>query len=134
MFSVSKRPKGGSMRKLVVLVSMLAAMMVSMAPALADPVSVGNVKAGPISEFVTVAGFSPIEQGPTGNAPWGTDLAAAGNPVPPNPFALGANLPFEVNVAVGGVGPVRNDVVAESHFFGGDFTQAGFGNLSADTD
>ena len=90
------------MRKLVVLVSMLAAMLVCMAPALADPVSVGNVKAGPISELVTVAGFSPIEEGPTGNAPWGTDLAAVGNPIPPHPFALGANLPFEVNEALGG--------------------------------
>jgi hypothetical protein len=121
------------MRRLVAMASMLAAMLVCAAPALADTVSVGDVVAGPISDFVTVAGFSPIEQGPTGNAPLGTDLAAAGNPVPPNPFALGANLPFESNVAVGGVGPVENDVVAESHFFGGDFTQAQIGSLSADT-
>jgi hypothetical protein len=121
------------MRRLVAMASMLAAMLVCAAPALADTVGVGDVVAGPISDFVTVAGFSPIEQGPTGNAPLGTDLAAAGNPVPPNPFAVGANLPFESNVAVGGVGPVENDVVAESHFFGGDFTQAQIGSLSADT-
>jgi hypothetical protein len=121
------------MRRLLVMASMLAAMLVCAAPALADTVTVGDVVAGPISDFVTVAGFSPIEQGPTGNAPLGTDAAFVGNPVPPNSFAFGANLPFESNVAVGGVGPVRNDVVAESSFFGGDFTQARLGNLSADT-
>jgi hypothetical protein len=121
------------MKRHLLTALMLTAMLVGATPALADTVSVGDVVAGPISDFVTVAGFSPIEEGPTGNAPLGTDVAAAGNPVPPKPFALSANLPFESNVAVGGVGPVKNDVVAESHFFGGDFTQANLGNLSADT-
>src|SRR5215210_7352299 len=74
-------PKGGSMRRHVVLASMLAAMLVCASPALADTVTVGDVVAGPISDFVTVAGFSPIEEGPTGNAPLGTDVAVAGNPV-----------------------------------------------------
>ncbi|HJQ29457.1 MAG TPA: hypothetical protein VJ827_08955 [Rubrobacter sp.] len=119
---------------LLATAAMLAMMLATAGMASADPVRVGDVVAGPISDFVTVAGFSPIEQGPTGNAPFGTDLAAAGNPVPPNPFAVGANLPFEVNAAIGGVGPVENDVVAESRFFGGDFTQARLGNLSADTE
>jgi len=121
------------MKRLLATALMLTAMLVGAAPALADTVTVGDVVAGPISDFVTVAGFSPIEQGPTGNAPLGTDVAAAGNPVPPNPFALGANLPFESNEALGGVGPVKNDVVAQSRFFGGDFTQAQIGNLSTDT-
>jgi len=123
-----------AMRKRLSVGLAMGMMLALSAPALADPVTVGNVVAGPISENITVAGFSPIEEGPTGNAPWGTDLAVAGNPIPPNPFALGANLPFEVNAAVGGVGPVENDVVAESRFFGGDFTQANIGNLSNDTE
>jgi hypothetical protein len=121
------------MRRLLVMASMLAAMVVCAAPALADTVTVGDVVAGPISENITVAGFSPIEEGSIGEAPWGTDFAVAGNPIPPHPFALGANLPFDENVALGGVGPAQNDVVAASEFFGGDFTQARIGNLSADT-
>ena len=119
---------------MLAMAAMLAMMLASAGMAAADPVMVGDVVAGPISNNITVAGFSPIEEGPTGNAPWGTDLAVAGNPIPPNPFALGANLPFEVNAAVGGVGPVQNDVVAESRFFGGDFTQANIGKLSTDTE
>lgn len=122
------------MLKRLSVVLALGMMLALSAPAWADPVTVGDVVAGPVTENITVAGFSPIEEGPTGNAPWGTDLAVTGNPIPPNPFALGANLPFEANVAVGGVGPIENDVVAESHFFGGDFTQAQIGDLSADTE
>jgi len=118
---------------MLAMAAMLAMMLASAGMAAADPVMVGDVVAGPISNNITVAGFSPIEEGPTGNVPWGTNAAAAGNPIPPNPFALGVNVPLESNGALAGVGPVANDVVAESFFFGGDSTEAGFGNLSADT-
>jgi hypothetical protein len=124
-------------RKLAVLVAaamVLTAMLVGAAPALADTSSVGNLFAGTVAGGAAVAGSENLTDitGPP-NLPIGSDTAFAGNPVPPNPVAAGINVAFESNLAIGGVGPARNDVVAESDFFGGDFTQARIGNLSADT-
>jgi hypothetical protein len=122
------------MKRHLVTALMLTAMLVGAAPALADA-SVGNLFAGTVAGGAAAAGsqnLTDITAPP--NLPPGSDAAFAGNIVPPNTFAAGINTTFESNLALGGVGPVRNDVVAESSFFGGDFTQAGFGNLSADTD
>ena len=124
-------------RKLAVLVAaamVLTAMLVGAAPALADTSSVGNLFAGTVAGGAAVAGSENLTDitGPP-NLPIGSDTAFAGNRVPPNPVAAGINLTFERNFAIGGVGPARNDVVAESDFFGGDFTHTRIGNLSADT-
>ena len=101
------------------------------APAWADTVSTSGLVAGPFSENITVAGSPALATGPAPELPLGTDIAVAGNPVPPNPFALGLNDPFTTNFGVAGVGPVEDDVIAESNFFGGDFATAGPGALDA---
>jgi hypothetical protein len=126
--------KGVPMKRLLATALMLTAMLVGAAPALADTSSVGNLIAGTVAGGAAVAGSENLTDitGPP-NLPIGSDTAFAGNPVPPNPVAAGINLTFERNFAVGGVGPARNDVVAESDFFGGDFTHTRIGNLSADT-
>jgi hypothetical protein len=125
--------KGAPMKRHLATALMLTAMLVGAAPALADT-SVGNLFAGTVAGGAAAAGsenLTNITAPP--NLPIGSDAAFAGNPAPPNTFAAGVNESFRSNLALGGVGPVRNDVVAESDFFGGDFTQANLGNLSADT-
>lgn len=86
-------------------------------PASAETASVGNLIAD-----------APAGQG------FGTDIAVAGNPVPPNPFALGVNDPFDVNFALGGVGPVEDDVAAGSAFLDHNFAEGGPGNVSVDAE
>jgi hypothetical protein len=106
------------MKKLVAMAVMLAVMLAVALPASADETaSVGNWAADV----------------PTG-LPFGTDVAAAGNPVPPNAFALGVNDPFEVNFALGGVGPVQDDVIAGSEFLGTNFATGGPGNVNVDVE
>ncbi len=113
------------MKRLMAIAATAAMVLAMAAPASADTVSVGGLVAGPISENITVAGSPALAGGPAPTLPLGTDIAVAGNPFPPNPFALGVNEPLNSNFAVAGVGPVENDVVAESTFFGGDFATAG---------
>lgn len=105
------------MKKLVAMAVMLAAMLAVALPASAETASVGNWIAD-----------APAGQG------FGTDIAVAGNPVPPNPFALGVNDPFDVNFALGGVGPVEDDVIAGSEFLGTNFATGGPGNVNADAE
>lgn len=124
------------MKRLVMVASVLATTLAFAGTASADPVTVGNLVAGPVGENATAAGSAKLVDtlDPPANLPLGTDAAAAGDPVPPAPYAQGVNVTFEYNEALGGVGPEADDVVAGSAFFGGDFTQASIGSLSADTD
>jgi hypothetical protein len=98
--------------------AMMTLVMLALAlPASAETASVGNW----------------IADAPAGEG-FGTDIAVAGNPVPPNPFALGVNDSLDVNLALGGVGPVEDDVVAGSEFLGTNFAEGGPGNANVDAE
>jgi hypothetical protein len=122
------------MKRLTAIAATVLMVLAMAAPASADTVSVGGLVAGPFSDNITVAGSPALASGPTPQLPLGTDIAAAGNPFPPNPFALGVNVPLNENLAVAGVGPFEDDVVAQSSFFGGDFATAGSGALDVEVD
>lgn len=123
------------MKKLITTAFVLAATLALVQPASAAPLQAGNLVAGSLSENVTVAGDAVLldARNPP-DLPFGTDVSLAGNPIPPNVYAEGTNLPLDANQALAAVGPEANDVVAANEFIGGDFTQAGIGNLSADTE
>ena len=105
------------MKKLIAMATMLAVMLAVALPATAESASVGNL----------------IADAPTG-LPFGTDVAAAGNPVPPHPFALGVNEPFDFDVALGGVGPAQDDVIALDEFLGTESATGGPGNVNVDAE
>lgn len=117
------------MKRLAAIAATALVVLAMAAPASADTVSVGGLVAGPFSENITVAGSPALATGPVADLPLGTDIAAAGNPIPPSPFALGVNVPLDENVALAGVGAAEDDVVAQSSFFGDDFATAGPGAL-----
>ncbi len=122
------------MKRLMAIAATVSMVLAMAAPASADTVTAGGQVAGPISENITVAGSPALASGPVFPLPAGTDIAVAGNPFPPNPFALSVNEPLNVNFALAGVGPVQDDVIAQSSFFGGDFATAGPGSLDATVD
>jgi hypothetical protein len=118
------------MRKAILVAVMLAVTLAMAAPASAQTVEMGDLVAGPISESITVAGNPNLAEGPIPELPLGSDAAAAGAAVPPNPFAGSVNLSFDVDFAVSGVGAEEDDVVAGSDFLGNDFVETGSGALS----
>lgn len=122
------------MKKLTAIAATALMVLAMAAPAWADTVSAGGMVAGTGSDQVTVAGSASLATGPAPQLPFGSDLVVTGNPVPPSPFAQGVNVPFEINEGLAGVGPIQDDVVADSFFFGGDFATAGPGALSVEAE
>lgn len=124
------------MRRLMMLLMVTAMMLVFVAPASADVLEAGGLIAGTADSGLVVAGDPNLLDDPaaTADLPPGTDAAGAGN-LTVGPFAGGANVPFAVNFADAGVGPViENDSVAVNTFVGNSVAETGFGNPNADAE
>lgn len=124
------------MKRLMTLLMVMTMMLVLAAPAWADTVTAGGLISGTAGNGVVVAGNPNLLDDPAASAdlPVGTDIAAAGDLVPPGVFAAGVNIPFEVDFGVAGMGALEDDTFIQSDFLGTDLVETGFGNLSADTE